>query len=214
MKSTLTASRKSSYHLDNRIEATFDDINYEYVQQPLSPVEDVDAQLAAGEVAGDASQKINPKTHNLLGVVYEPQALKVAWSYLDLGARDTGGLRNNCHPKFKTWFLDALDLHQEKVIKIVSSRLTKYGFEYFRIKNIDEKPDLTVEIKLVAYNVEYMNTFETEFEDLEDPELPGDYDPPSGDPPPWNPPVCPLRTGTITYENNLLIAPIEECNLA
>lgn len=210
-RTTLTASRKSDLDLVNRIECTFDDIDQDFLETPLSPVEDVDAQLRAGRVVGGRQRKTNPKKHNLLGITVESHALKVAWSLLDLGPRDEGGLANNLTIKFKTWFLDTLTIHQEKVIKVESDRLTKYGFEYFRIKEIKRQPDLTVEITAQAYNVEYMDAFETDFADLDDPELPGDYDPPTYFPPAWEPPLCPLNVTVNKYESNVLNLRIEPC---
>lgn len=159
-KSTLTVSRKSDLDLINRVECTFDDAANDWLETPLSPVEDIDAQLRAGRVVGDRARKINTKKFPLLGVTNRNQAMKMAWSILDLGPFDEGGLQNNLTAKFTTWFMDTLDLHQEKVIKIASSRLTKYGFSYFRIKQMKRLSNLHVEIECQAYNSAYMDTFE------------------------------------------------------
>lgn len=161
-RSTLTVSRRSDLDLVNRVEITFDDRVNGYFQTPLRPVEDIDAQLRAGRVVGDKARKINPKKFSLLGVVYEPQAIKMAWSILDRGQFDEGGLQNNLSLKFQIWYMDSLDLHQEKVIKVASSRLTKYGFQYFRIKKMSRKEDLKVELEVQAYNETYMASFEVE----------------------------------------------------
>jgi hypothetical protein len=61
--------------------------------------------------------KRNIKKYSLLGVTEEAQAIKVAWSILDLGEFDEGGLQNNVEIKFKCWFADALQLHPHKVIR-------------------------------------------------------------------------------------------------
>lgn len=164
-KSSLTISRISDYDLTNRVECTFNDAGNDWLETPLNPIEDVDAQLAAGAVEGDGTRKVrkvNSKKYPLQGVTNKSQALKVGWSLLDLGPHDEGGLKNNCSPKFKTWFSFTLDLHIDKVIKIDSARLTKYGFSYFRIKKMKRNDDLTVEIECQAYNVAYMNAFEAE----------------------------------------------------
>lgn len=164
-KSSLTISRKSDYELVNRVECTFNDASNDWLETPLNPIEDVDAQLAAGAVEGDGTRKVrkvNSKQYPLQGVTNKSQALKVAWSILDLGPHDEGGLQNNCSLKFKTWFSYTLDLHLDKVIKYESPRLTKYGFEYFRVKKMKRNDDLTVDMEVQAYNVDYMNAFEEE----------------------------------------------------
>ncbi|MBV9214827.1 MAG: hypothetical protein JO053_01515 [Acidobacteria bacterium] len=149
--------------LINRIESTFDDQANDYLETPAPTVEDIDAQLAAGRVFGDSSRKVNSKKYSLMGVTYQPQAVKVNWALLDRGEFDEGGLQNNCKAKFKIWFADALDLHPYKVIKLVSTRAERYGFQYFRIigGGLKREADLTYTVEAVAYNQTYMNAFET-----------------------------------------------------
>jgi hypothetical protein len=217
-KSTLKIKRKSSFELTNQVKINFDDILNNYQQRPLRPIEDLDAQLAAGRVLGKTTRKVNSKEYNLLGAVHEALATKVGWAILDLGPNDDGGLQNNCMPSFKAWVLDTLNLHVEKVIKIDSSRLTKYGFEYFRIKKIKHQADLTVELELVAYNETYMNAFE-ETAVITPPMLCSiDADCPAGYQcvngtcvPIIDPPICEPDFGTVTYTNGVLRVPIDEC---
>jgi hypothetical protein len=156
--------RKSAQDLPNRVECTFDSSANDYLETPLAPIEDIDAQLQAGRVIGDSSQKQNIKKYSLLGVTEEAQAMKVATGILDLGEYDEGGLQNNLPITFKCWFADALQLHPHKVIKFVNAaRLARYGFTYFRIAadGIKRDNDLTYEITAWAYNETYMSTFET-----------------------------------------------------
>lgn len=196
-RTTLTVSRKSDLDLPNRIESTFDDVTADNKTTPAPPVEDVDAQLRAGRVVGDNSRKVNVKKYDLLGVATLPHAIKLEWSLLDLGPSDEGGLANNLTIKFKTWFMDALDLYPTKVIKCTSPRLTKYGFTYFRIMTNKRAGDLTHQITAQAYNQDYMDAFETEV-------TPGDpIDPPTIDPPP-----DPLHFGDITYGDGRIILPL------
>lgn len=214
-KTTLTVGRDSSINLVNRIECTYDYVGNDNLETPLQPVEDIDAQLAAGRVIGDGARKITPKKYSLLGVVAKNQAIKMAWSLLDLGPCDDGGLQNNCRVKMQIWFADALQLHQEKVIKVVSSRLTKYGFTYFRVKKINRLDNLHYEIELRAYNETYMATFET---DIAPPDphdcVPGYV---------WDPvllacvpveiyPPCLLVFGAVTYEDGVLTIPLPPCD--
>lgn len=201
-RSTLTYSRKSDLDLTNRVECQFDDITQDYTAQPAPPVEDVDAQLRAGRVAGDYTRKVNPKKYTLMGVTQVGQAIKLATALLDLGEFDEGGLKNNLRVRFKIWFADALELHPFKIIKIVSSRLTRFGFDYFRIIGIERDSDLTVLITAQAYNHSYMTAFETV------------VSPPSGDPPsppPEEPQPCRLVFGDVKYENGTLLIPIPPC---
>lgn len=215
-KSTLTISRKSDLDLPNRIECTFDDQTNNWLETPLNPVEDVDAQLAAGRVVGDKARKINPKKYALLGVTNKNQAIKMAWSLLDLGPHDEGGLQNNLSLKMKIWFIDSLDLHMEKVIKVDSSRLLKYGFSYFRIKKMKRLSDLKVELELQAYNETYMDTFESDIA------LPTPVYCDANNPCPEGficvggvcvpePPPCRPGFGTVTYEDGMLRVPIDPC---
>lgn len=199
-KTTLTVSRKSDLDLVNRVEVSYDYVGNNYTETPLQPVEDIDAQLRAGTVVGDGARKINTKKYTLLGVVDKPQAVKLAWSLLDLGPCDDGGLQNNLRLKFKIWFADAIDLHPEKIISVSSSRLTKYGFTYFRVKKLKRLDNLIYEIEAQAYNETYMNAFETEISPVTPPVEP-----------PIDPPPCTLTFGTVDYVDGSLVIPINPC---
>jgi hypothetical protein len=200
-RSTLRYSRKSDLDLINRVEVTFDDITQDYTNQPAPPVEDIDAQLRAGRVAGDFTRKQNPKKYNLLGVVNQGQAIKIATALLDLGEFDEGGLQNNLRIKFKIWFADALELHPAKIIRVLSSRLERFSFEYFRVVSIERQSDLTVEIEAQAYNPNYMASFETTTSPPTNPPSP---------PPPDDEP-CRLTFGNVTYQNGTMLIPIPPC---
>lgn len=199
-RSTLKISRTSDLDLANRIECTFDDAENDYLEQPCRPVEDIDAQLAAGRVVGDHSRKINTKKYGLAGVVVEGQAIKMSTALRDLGPHDEGGIQNNLRLKFKIWFLDALDLFPTKVIKYENSRLAKYGFEYFRVMKLKRKSDLIVEIEAQAYNADYMDEFEELYGSL--PELPDD--PPDPDSGSVAAPVDPLVYTSVSYSSGTL----------
>jgi hypothetical protein len=145
-KSTLKWSRKSDLDLPNRIECTYDSAADDYVKTPLQPVEDIDLQLRAGRILGDNTKKVNTKKYHLLGVTGEAHGMKLQWSLLDLGPHEEGGLQNNLKLTFKIWFLDALDLHIAKVIKVTNAKLqAKYGFTHFRILKLEREDDLHYE---------------------------------------------------------------------
>lgn len=201
-RSSLVYSRKSDLDLINRIECRYDDIQQNYTAQPAPPVEDVDAQLRAGRVVGDFTRKQNPKKYTLLGVTNQGQAIKISTGLLDLGEFDEGGLQNNLRIKFKIWFVDALSLHTYKVIKVVSPRLARFGFDYFRIMELEWAENLIVTVTAQAYNHAYMQAFETVVS-------PPTGDPPS--PPPEEPEPCRLTFGNIKYEDGTLLIPIPPC---
>jgi hypothetical protein len=188
--SSLRISKKSDLDLPNRLEASYDKAADDWKETPLRPLEDVPAQLRAGRVLGDSSRKINSKQYNLLGITDENQAIKVQQALLDLGEFDSGGLRNNLQLKFTIWYLDSLILHPAKVIKVVSSRTTRYGFDYFRVMDMKRRGDLTVELVVQAYNHDYMlNLFETAFDDIV---TPPPIPVPPGYPQPTPPPIPPV----------------------
>ena len=206
MRTTLKPGRKSSYDLPNRIEVSYDKAADDWKETPLRPVEDIDAQLAAGRAEGSTSRKIDTKKFNLLGITDEPQAMKMAWALLDLGEFDSGGLKNNCSAKFTAWFMDTMDLHPGKLIKIDSLNFNlRYGFEFFRVMKFERKSDLRVEVEAQAYNVDYMNNdFEIAYGDIEEPpanpHLPTGPDP---QPPPQPPVDLPEPIFTFTADGML-----------
>lgn len=196
-RSTLRISRVSSFDLPNRIEVSYDKAADDWKETPIRPVEDIDAQLAAGRSEGTTTRKVEPKKYNLLGVTDEPQAMKMAQALLDLGELDRGGLMNNCSVKFTAWFIDTLNLHPEKVIKVENGHLnTRYGFEFFRVKSMERQSDLKVEITAQAYPVAYMASgFEIAFGDIDPGPPPDEPDfplPPAPDDPPRLPPDLPF----------------------
>jgi len=208
-------TKKSGKDLTNQIKASFDDAAQDWVSTPLRPVEDTTAQLAGGRANGTTARKVNSKDYSLLGVTAEAHATKVAWGLLDRGPCDEGGLQNNLsYPPFKIWFADALDLHPFKVIKIVSSNYTKYGFQFFRIQKMERNNDLTYSLTVQAYNETYMASFETEYDPLDPPvdfppDLPPD-DPRPPDPTP-EPVPCVLGLDSVTWADNVFTLRVGTC---
>lgn len=220
---TLRVSRHSDLDLPNRIECTFNNVVDDWKETALRPVEDVTLQLRAGRVLGDNARKINTKKFNLLGVTGEAEAWKVTWSLLDLGEFDEGGLMNNCTVQMTIWYLDALDLHPWKVVKIEDDWLNmKYGFEYFRVMKIERQEDLLVELELQAYAQDYYEYFEVLLSDIVDDEyplppgvppgpIPSSPSPPPDDPPGPEPDPCRLRIDSVGYLDGVLGVRIERC---
>lgn len=216
MSTVRIGERLSVKDLPNRIECTYDDAVQDWQKVPLRPIEDHDAQLAAGRLVGDGTLKVNKKEYHLLGVTNEAQATKLAWTLLDLGPHDEGGLQNNLPISFDAWYLDTLDLHLDKVIKVESAKLTKYGFDYFRVKNIKRGEGLICEITAQAYAADYIEALEVDTTPVEPVYCDIDTDCPPGF-------VCvggrcviepdPCRTGfgTVTYVDGILTVPVEPC---
>lgn len=159
-KTTLRYSQKSDEDLPNRIELIWYDENNENKEAPPIIVEDADQQIKAGIVMGDTTRRTVPKKESALGVTNYNQGIKLAYTLLDLGKFDEGGLKNNLKVTFKAWFLDCLSLHPEKPIKVISAKIERFGFEWFRIKKIKRLPNLQVEITAQAYPREYYDNLE------------------------------------------------------
>jgi hypothetical protein len=172
-RSTLTRSTKSDLDIPNRIEATFNDASQDFKEIPLDPVEDVDQQEKAGRVQGDSSRRRVTKKHSLLGITTKSEAIKIAYWLLWFGEFGEGGIKNNLTISFKAFILDTLTLHENKVIKVESDQLERYGFEYFRITKLKRDSNLHVTIEVAAYNHEEETNFETELEAPEPEDLGG-----------------------------------------
>lgn len=159
-KPKLTRSQKSDEEIPNQIIVTFDDAAHGNIERPITCI-DQPAQLRAGRAGGDKSRREVEKKYAALGCVNEGEARRFGNLLLDLGEFDQGGLKNNLTVKFTTWFSHALELHRYKIIRVLSSQLTRYGFEYFRVQTMERNSDLTVEITAQAYPVDYYAGLET-----------------------------------------------------
>lgn len=164
-KTSLTTSKTKISELGNRVVITYEDATLENQERTLT-FEDVDTQLRAGRSFGDNSRFPVTKSYKLFGVTEFGAAVRQGNLLLDLGpfagtTDEGGGLVNNRRIKFTTWFSETLTLHKYKVIKVVSSKLTRYGFEYWRICSLTRQPDLKVEIIAQAYPVDYYEKLES-----------------------------------------------------
>lgn len=211
-KSSLTRSQQSDLDLPNRVEINFDDTTKSNLEQPIA-VEDVPQQLRAGRVLGDTTRRAVPKKFDLLGVTVRNQALKIAWSLLDFGEFDEGGIKNNLEIRFTAWFLDCLALHPTKIIRVESKQLERYGFTYFRIKSLKRAPNLHVELTAQAINLAALAQFEIEAEDgnfagaqfADEPERTNGYETFAAD-------SIPLRFGAAVFAGDALSVEILEGN--
>lgn len=156
----ITRSQKSDQDLPNQIVVTFDDAAHGNIERPITCI-DQPAQLRSGQAAGDKSRREVEKKYTGVGIVSEGEARRFGNTLLDLGEFESGGLKNNLQVKFTTWFSHALELHRYKIIRVLSAQLTRYGFEYFRVQDMERNSDLTVEITAQAYPVGYHDEVET-----------------------------------------------------
>lgn len=204
-RSTLKRSKESDADIPNRIEGVYHDSLKDWTETTAPPAEDIDQQLRAGRVLGDTSRRVVTKKYSFLGVVQEGHAVSLEYFILNFGEFCEGGILNNLRIKFKIWFLDALDLHQNKVIKVLSDQLERFGFEYFRIIKIKRAGNLHYELTLQAHNNDALLAFDEEFEEVP-PEVP-----PNPEPTPGPVPPCVLRFGEVNWTNGVLNVPVEPC---
>lgn len=220
-RSTLTRSQKSDLDLPNRIESTYHDSTKDWTETPSAPAEDVEQQLKAGRVLGDTSRRTVTKKYAWLGCVQEGHAISLNYWTLWFGEFCEGGLKNNLTIKFKAWYFDTLELHEFKVIKVVSSQLERYGFEYFMITSKARSGNLHVEITAQAWNNEEIANFDTIAGSPPPTEPPPPYPSPNPlplptpspgpSPGPTELPPCVLEFGTINFENGLVQIEILPC---
>ncbi|MGH9873398.1 MAG: DUF4214 domain-containing protein, partial [Pyrinomonadaceae bacterium] len=168
-KSTLAYSIQSDADLPNRIVLTYDNVTKENRQEPLT-FEDVAQQLRAGRAFGDTSRRAVVKEYSAFGIVDAGEAGRLGNLLLDLGEFDEGGLANNLRFEFVGWYLDAVDVHKYRLIKLDSAKLDVINeiradqglepFHYFRVRSIKRLADLRVEFSVQAYPVDYYERLE------------------------------------------------------
>lgn len=167
--SLLTYSFKSDAEIPNQILLTFEDAAHDNIERPLT-FSDEPAQQRAGTAFGDTSIRIVEKRYSAFGVTSLGEAARLGNLLLHLGEFDTGGMKNNLTVKFTTWYPLALGLHKYRLIKILSKKIERYGFEYFRVMQKRRRPDLQLEVIAQAYPVDYY----AQLEDVtQPPPLPG-----------------------------------------
>jgi len=158
--SSLSWSQKSDADLVNQIQLTFIDAAHNHIERPLT-FEDQVAQLRAGRAMGDDTVRIVKEQYGAFGVTSLGEAARLGNLLLDLGPFDQGGLQNNLTVKFLTPDIGAaLGLWQYKLIKVVSPKIERFGFQYFRVMARERRSDLVTEITAQAYPVEYYENME------------------------------------------------------
>lgn len=179
-KSSLSWSEISDEEMTNQWTVNFDDASNGGVDtQTLFG--DQPQQLRAGRAWGDRSKRVINKSQAAFGINSLQEVARFGNSLLYLGPLDSGGILNPFSVKFTTWYSEAFNVQNYKLIKVVNaklqSRMTLYftsrglepypgaDFTCFRVMKYTRKGDLRVEIEAQQYatldEVPYVPTCET-----------------------------------------------------
>lgn len=166
VKSSLSWSVVSDEEMTNQWTVNFDeaanggvDTQFIFGDQPQ--------QLRAGRAWGDRSKRVINKSQAGYGINSAQEAARFGTSLLYLGPLDSGGILNPFSVKFTTWYSEAFNVQNYKLIKVTNaklqSRMTAYftarglepypdaDFTCFRVMKYTRKGDLRVEIEAQQY---------------------------------------------------------------
>lgn len=165
-KSSLSWSVISDEEMTNQWTVNFDDAANSGVDTQFI-FGDQAQQLRAGRAWGDRSKRVVNKNQAGYGINSAQEAARFGNSLLYLGPLDSGGVLNPFSVKFTTWYSEAFNVQNYKLIKVVNaklqSRMSAYftarglipypGADYtcFRVMKYTRKGDLRVEIEAQQY---------------------------------------------------------------
>lgn len=98
-------------------------------------------QLRAGRAWGDRSKRVIPKTQAGYGINSAQEAARFGNSLLYLGPLDSGGILNPFSVKFTTWYSEAFNVQNYKLIKVVNAKLQSRMIAYFTARELEPYPD-------------------------------------------------------------------------
>jgi hypothetical protein len=166
VKSSLSWSVISDETMVNQWTVNFDDASNGGVDTQYI-FGDQAQQLRAGRAWGDRSKRVVNKSQAGYGINSGQEAARFGNSLLYLGPLDSGGILNPFSVKFTTWYSDAFNVQNYKLIKVVNaklqSRMSAYftarglspypgaDFTCFRVTKYTRKGDLRVEIEAQQY---------------------------------------------------------------
>lgn len=166
VKSSLSWSVISDDEMVNQWTTNYDDSSNAGVDTQLI-FGDQPQQLRAGRAWGDRSKRVINKSQAAYGITSEQEAVRFGTSLLFLGPLDSGGILNPFSVKFTTWYSEAFNVQNYKLIKVVNtklqSRMSAYftarglspypGADYtcFRVMKYTRKGDLRVEVECQMY---------------------------------------------------------------
>jgi len=145
--SRLTVTQKDDDRIPNVYTLTFNDKDHKNLERPLL-FPDPEQQELAGQVYGDKSLREVPDQETAFGTNNITEARQVGFYLLDYGRFYSGGTRNNCEVNFACpgFLPDVIDLHPNKVIKVVSVKLDNAKdrdgnvFQYFIVRRLVHTP--------------------------------------------------------------------------
>lgn len=165
-KSSLSWIPISDETMTNQWTVNFDDASNSGVDTQLL-FGDQPQQLRAGRAWGDHSKRVINKNQAAFGINSQQEAARFGYSLLYLGPLDSGGILNPFSIKFTTWYSEAFNVQNYKLIKVVNAKLqaematyfTARGLEpypgadftCFRVTKYTRKGDLRVEIEAQQY---------------------------------------------------------------
>ncbi len=161
--STLTVAYKDDDEIPNSITLLFEDADHDWIERPLL-FDDWNAQAQAGSVYGDNTKRLIEKSYAAYGITNLTEAVPLGATLRDIGEFGNGGLLNNLEVTFVTRpsrFADAMDLHENKAIKVVSDKLTGYNdpngdqFQYFIVKRLERTDEGDLIVTAQAYGKAY-----------------------------------------------------------
>lgn len=98
-------------------------------------------QLRAGRAWGDRSKRVVNKSQSGFGINSAQEAARFGNSLLYLGPLDSGGIVNPFSVKFTTWYSEAFNVQNYKIIKVVNAKLQSRMAAYFAARGLDPYPD-------------------------------------------------------------------------
>lgn len=139
-KSSLSWSVISDETMTNQWTVNFDDASNGGVDTQFI-FGDQPQQLRAGRAWGDHSKRVVNKSQSGYGINSAQEAARFGNSLLYLGPLDTGGILNPFSVKFTTWYSDAFNVQNYKLIKVVNAKLQSRMLAYFSARGLEPYPD-------------------------------------------------------------------------
>jgi hypothetical protein len=173
--SSLVWSRTSDKALVNQWAVNFDDDSDKGTETQLL-FGDEAQQLRAGRAFGDRSVHLVPGSQPAFGSTNFSEAGRLGNLLLYLGPLDEGGIYNNFRVKFTTWWSQALEVMNYKLIRVLNSRLQEkileyfqslglphfvgVPYEYFRVMRFVRRGNLRVDVEAQVYPTDFYESFE------------------------------------------------------
>lgn len=138
-KSSLSWSVISDESMTNQWTVNFDDASNGGVDTQFI-FGDQAQQLRAGRAWGDRSRRVVNKSQAGYGINSAQEAARFGNSLLYLGPLDSGGILNPFSVKFTTWYSEAFNVQNYKLIKVVNAKLQSRMIAYFTARGLEPYP--------------------------------------------------------------------------